>query len=205
MSTPLVLPRRHADPYCGSVKYFAYGSNMDVDQMKCRCPDAKALDVAVLVGCTFRINRYGMATVVPSTSRVHGLLWEISASDENSLSRYEGEATEFYLKESVWVEAPTLNRVTATKKQLAIIDARLKRWENVTEASLDAVISENEFIAARCAWHKGGIALVALWPSAATAAAAKQDIDVLVLPTDNQAPLDELTRRVLRVKTAQAN
>ena len=101
MSPPHVLPRRHAARYRNSVKYFAYGSNMVVDQMKFRCPDAQALDRAALVGCTFRINRYGVATVVPSTSRVHGLLWEISASDEDSFSRYEGEATEFYLKESV--------------------------------------------------------------------------------------------------------
>ena len=95
------------------MKYFAYGSNMDVEQMKGRCPDAKVLDLAVLQGASFRINRYGVATVVPSTSIVHGVLWEISSGDATNLSAYEGEAGEFYLKESVWVEFPRFKKVEA--------------------------------------------------------------------------------------------
>jgi len=95
------------------VKYFAYGSNMDVEQMRTRCPGAEMLDQAVVRGASFRINRYGVATIIPSASSVYGVLWEISADDERNLSVYEGETTEFYLKESVWVEPARMKPLTA--------------------------------------------------------------------------------------------
>ena len=31
-----------------TIYYFAYGSNMDMEQMRRRCPDAKCIDTAVL-------------------------------------------------------------------------------------------------------------------------------------------------------------
>jgi AIG2-like family len=92
------------------VKYFAYGSNMDLDQMKRRCPDAEFLGPAVLPGCSFHINRRGVATVISSTGKVHGILWEISSEDGRKLSRHEGEALGLYLKASVWVEPRNLGR-----------------------------------------------------------------------------------------------
>ena len=48
-----VLMARPAVNYHGEVKYFAYGSNMDIAQMKRRCPEAELLGPAVLSGCSF--------------------------------------------------------------------------------------------------------------------------------------------------------
>ena len=81
------------------MNYFAYGSNMDVQQMAVRCPDAVVLGTACLQGHRFLINTHGVATVVPSPGRaVHGVLWEISKADEASLDHYEGVAAGFYCK-----------------------------------------------------------------------------------------------------------
>jgi len=75
-STQEVLLDGQLGSYRGVVEYFAYGSNMDRDQMKRRCPEAEFLGPAVLPGCSFQINRRGVATVIPSTGEVHGILWE---------------------------------------------------------------------------------------------------------------------------------
>lgn len=81
------------------MNYFAYGSNMDVQQMAVRCPDAVVVGTACLPGHRFLINTHGVATVVPSQEEVvHGVLWEISKADEASLDRYEGVASGFYSK-----------------------------------------------------------------------------------------------------------
>lgn len=38
--------------------YFAYGSNMDINQMKDRCPDAEFMNVAYLKGYRFVYDGY---------------------------------------------------------------------------------------------------------------------------------------------------
>ena len=75
--------------------YFAYGSNMDLNQMDFRCPDAQALETVRLEGyrLAFRSNggNRGVATILPDPdSYVDGVLWEISPEDERNLNFYEG-------------------------------------------------------------------------------------------------------------------
>lgn len=83
----------------GSHLYFAYGSNMDVDQMAHRCPDAVFTGVASLPGYAFELDSAGVATVVERPgSTVHGVLWLISESDERSLDGYEGVGHGCYRK-----------------------------------------------------------------------------------------------------------
>ena len=85
--------------------YFAYGSNMDRDQMYKRCPDSELVGAAKLEGWRFLINTVGVATVVPREDGVvHGLLWRISASDEKTLDGYEGVEHGMYRKEELDVE-----------------------------------------------------------------------------------------------------
>lgn len=86
--------------------YFAYGSNMDEEQMKDRCPDATTVGTARLPGYRFIINSLGVATVVPDgSSAVHGVLWRITAECEARLDRYEGVEWGTYTKETLGVEA----------------------------------------------------------------------------------------------------
>lgn len=71
--------------------YFAYGSNMDLEQMGERCPDAFSQEIAKLSGYKFIINGRGNANVVPDNgSEVYGVLWRISRWDEEALDRCEG-------------------------------------------------------------------------------------------------------------------
>lgn len=75
----------------GKHLYFAYGSNMDIDQMAGRCPDAIFVETATLQNHEFELDCTGAATVVESHgSAVHGVLWLISSSDERELDQYEG-------------------------------------------------------------------------------------------------------------------
>jgi gamma-glutamylcyclotransferase (GGCT)/AIG2-like uncharacterized protein YtfP len=90
---------------CGSsdshYPYFAYGSNMDITQMRDRCPGSGMIGKAELVGFRFIINSRGVATVVPDDSSVVcGVLWKLSEEDEARLDSYEGVEYGTYSKEN---------------------------------------------------------------------------------------------------------
>ena len=85
--------------------YFAYGSNMDVSQMKCRCASATLLQVATLKDHQLLINTRGFATVVPNEGYfVYGVVWSISGEDEAELDRYEGVSSGHYERSEVGVD-----------------------------------------------------------------------------------------------------
>jgi gamma-glutamylcyclotransferase (GGCT)/AIG2-like uncharacterized protein YtfP len=113
LSTIDVLTQSPDLGYSPAMKYFAYGSNMDMKQMASRCPEASLLGWAQLPGYVFRINHYGVATVVPSTSTVYGVLWKLSLADEARLDCYEGVQGGFYTKNCVKVEDHDLHRTEA--------------------------------------------------------------------------------------------
>ena len=80
-----------------AVKYFAYGSNLDLPQMKRRCPSSKLISKGSLSGYRLTFNRFssgwggGVADVIQKQgSKVWGLVFEISDSDLDRLDRYEG-------------------------------------------------------------------------------------------------------------------
>ncbi|MDZ7705320.1 MAG: gamma-glutamylcyclotransferase family protein [Trueperaceae bacterium] len=77
--------------------YFAYGSNMDPDQMAERCPDARGLGAARLPGYRLAFTRFsprrqcGVADVVrDDDSEVWGVLYELSDADLRTLDLFEG-------------------------------------------------------------------------------------------------------------------
>ena len=77
--------------------YFAYGSNMNLNQMAFRCPDAEVIESVQVEGYRLAFRGGGVATILPEEgSRVEGVLWRVSADDERSLDRYEG------LSETLW-------------------------------------------------------------------------------------------------------
>ena len=91
--------------------YFAYGSNMNLDQMEYRCPDAKVVGRAVLKDyrLVFRGSRngIGVASVVSDPGKeVQGLLWKITPRCERSLDFYEGYPR-LYGKEKIKVQTKT--------------------------------------------------------------------------------------------------
>lgn len=89
--------------------YFAYGSNMNLNQMAHRCPDAKVVGVCRAEGfqLAFR-GGSGVATILPQKdSFVEGVLWRITERCEQSLNRHEGYP-HLYDKETIQVHRPGL-------------------------------------------------------------------------------------------------
>lgn len=79
--------------------YIAYGSNLNVDQMRFRCPDARIVGRAILKDykLVFRVH----ATIEPDPgSVVPVLVWSISQRDEERLDMYEG-FPKYYIKETM--------------------------------------------------------------------------------------------------------
>ena len=75
--------------------YFAYGSNMNLDQMEYRCPAARVVETVRLedhrLAFCGRPEGNGVATIFPEEgSQVEGVLWEITPGCEKSLDGYEG-------------------------------------------------------------------------------------------------------------------
>ena len=71
-----------------TAKYFAYGSNLDLLQMKRRCPLSKLISKGMLPDYRLTFNRYAsgwdgdVADVIQDEgSEVWGLVFEISDSD----------------------------------------------------------------------------------------------------------------------------
>jgi len=69
--------------------YFAYGANMNPENMARRCPAAVNPKPFTLRG--WQLKFYTHATVEPnSNSETHGILWEITDQCELSLDMFEG-------------------------------------------------------------------------------------------------------------------
>ena len=80
-------------------RYFAYGSNMAISQMRQRCPGCRRLGKASLPGYEWIITTRGYANVVAHADAiVEGILYELTRDDEEALDRYEGVATGCYDK-----------------------------------------------------------------------------------------------------------
>ncbi len=96
--------------------YVAYGSNLNVEQMSYRCPDATVAGTGVIKNHQLEFwgwPGHGVATVTPKAGiDVPVALWEISAADERSLDVYEGWPN-LYRKEDIEILLDTGETVTA--------------------------------------------------------------------------------------------
>lgn len=74
--------------------YIAYGSNLNLAQMKYRCPAANLIEVGTIENYTLdfkRLSSQAYATIHPKQgSYVPIAFWEINTTDEKSLDMYEG-------------------------------------------------------------------------------------------------------------------
>lgn len=73
--------------------YFAYGSNLEMDQMSERCPESRPVCKAILYGylMKFRGSSFGVATVEKKEdSCVYGAIYEVTKKDIRALDVFEG-------------------------------------------------------------------------------------------------------------------
>lgn len=116
--------------------YFAYGSNMNLAQMKQRCLSPKVLDIARLPG--YKVEFYGdsaiwdgaQETVVPDLgSEVWGVLYELQFFDCEQLdvyqdARFDGTGPYFHYP------------VDVIHREQGIFDARIYKKNILQEAKL---------------------------------------------------------------------
>lgn len=78
--------------------YIAYGSNMNIKQMKRRCPDAEIIGTGT-IDYELKFYRGGYCDIIPSDKKkTPVVIWTISQADEQELDCYEGYPR-FYTKE----------------------------------------------------------------------------------------------------------
>ncbi len=83
--------------------YIAYGSNLHIQQMKHRCPDARVVGTATLKGwrLLFKGSKTGSYLTIEKAEghEVPVAVWQVSERDERNLDFYEGFPSFYYKKE----------------------------------------------------------------------------------------------------------
>lgn len=83
--------------------YLAYGSNLNVDQMAYRCPNARPVGTGAIPGyeLLFKGSKTGAYLTIEKAadSFVPVAVWAVTAEDEAALDRYEGCPNFYYKKE----------------------------------------------------------------------------------------------------------
>ncbi len=83
--------------------YLAYGSNLNLKQMRFRCPTARVVGIAVIENyeLLFKGSKSGSyLTIEPKQgSQVPVAVWSVEEPDEMALDRYEGFPTFYYKKQ----------------------------------------------------------------------------------------------------------
>ncbi len=93
------------------IYYFAYGSNINLDQMAYRCPNAEPQMAVTLDGYELLFRRGGFATIAPKEGgQVQGFIWKLTPQCVQALNGYEGYPR-FYDKQTVWVKSLSRTRV----------------------------------------------------------------------------------------------
>lgn len=83
--------------------YIAYGSNLNIPQMRMRCPGARIIGTSVIENyqLLFKGSKTGSyLTIEPKDgAEVPVAVWEVTETDEKALDRYEGYPNFYYKKE----------------------------------------------------------------------------------------------------------
>ena len=104
------------------MKYIAYGSNMNLEQMAVRCPGARLIGTGLLHGYRLEFNRH--ATIVPTNDpgvTVPVAVWEITAQHEDRLDSYEGYPR-YYRKLSCTVDLAEGEQIQGMVYQMCTFD-----------------------------------------------------------------------------------
>ena len=83
--------------------YIAYGSNLNIRQMRMRCPSARIIGTSEIPDyeLLFKGSKTGSYLTIEECEKgtVPVVIWEVTASDEAALDRYEGFPNFYYKKD----------------------------------------------------------------------------------------------------------
>ncbi len=100
--------------------YIAYGSNLNLPQMRVRCPNARTIGTSVIDGyqLLFKGSKTGSyLTIEPKEGgKVPVVVWEVTESDEKELDRYEGYPT-FYYKKTMTLDVKEIRTGKIRRKE----------------------------------------------------------------------------------------
>lgn len=102
--------------------YLAYGSNLNIRQMRYRCPTAKPIGITAIPNyeLLYKGSKTGSYLTIEKKkgSLVPIAVWEVTAADEKRLDAYEGYPNFYYKKE---MKLPVRLANGKTKKLTAFI------------------------------------------------------------------------------------
>ena len=118
--------------------YFAYGSNLNVEQMKNRCPNCEVVCNANLKGYKLDFTGYSVsrgccvATINPhSKSEVWGKVYKLTYKDLKNLDKYEGHPY-FYQR----IKIKVLNE---NKNEIEVISYKIIKNTGFVKPSLEYI------------------------------------------------------------------
>ena len=83
--------------------YVAYGSNLNIRQMKLRCPTAKLIGTGIVRDYELQFKgaaNHAYATIAENDGEtVPVAVWELQPRDEKSLDRYEGYPSHYFKRD----------------------------------------------------------------------------------------------------------
>lgn len=101
--------------------YLAYGSNLNIQQMKRRCSTARIIGTTEIQGheLLFKGSKSGAYLTIEQNPKgcVPAAVWETTAADEAALDRYEGFPSFYYKKE---MELPVKELHSGETKRLTV-------------------------------------------------------------------------------------
>lgn len=113
--------------------YFAYGSNLEMEQMQIRCGDSKPVAPAELPG--YRLVFRGVADIEESPQdSVTGALYEITMDDLRALDIYEG-FPRLYIRKEVIVTVTNEHTGKEMKIPALVYQMTAKYLNSVSEPS----------------------------------------------------------------------
>src|SRR5574344_261705 len=109
--------------------YIAYGSNLNIRQMRMRCPSARIIGTSKIqdYALLFKSSRTGSyLTIEPKDGNsVPVAIWSVTKEDEDAIDRDEGFPPFYYKKE---MELP--------------IKDQLLRMKHISDADIDCALEE---------------------------------------------------------------
>lgn len=119
----------------GDVLYFAFGSNMHVQQMGNRCPNSKLFSKGILRNYKWQTNALGGGNVVLGGPEdfVEGILFTLTSSDLDALRPHEGLDWGYFTERNLGFEVksfPDMSLQGMKSVEAANILARINSGEH---------------------------------------------------------------------------